>query len=73
MTWSYSVIKEPGMRSCAWMVLVSGGTVVSSREATSQVGVVIRLNSASVISGTLLPRKGATTPQIGTEAANRSR
>ena len=39
------------MRSWAWMVLGSGGTVVSSREATSQVGVSICVSSASVSSG----------------------
>jgi len=41
MTWSYSDIREPGIRSWAWTVLGSGGTVGSSREATSQVGVVM--------------------------------
>ena len=39
------------MRSWAWMVLGSGGTVGSSREATSHVGVSISCSSASVSSG----------------------
>ena len=54
------------------MVLGSGGTVVSSSEVTSQVGVSICLNSASVISGGPPGWRDVTTPQIGTDAANRS-
>ena len=55
------------------MVLGSGGTVGSSREATSHVGVSISLSWASVSSGGPPGSRDSTTPQIGTAAANRSR
>ena len=72
MTWSYSVSNEPGMRSWAWTVLASGGTVSSSREATSHVGVLIVASAASLISGGPPGVWGSTTRQSGTDAANKN-
>ena len=61
------------MRSWAWTVLGTGGTVGSSREATSHVGVAICLQLGVGEQRWATRRKGLTTPQIGTAAANRSR
>src|SRR3954467_14570900 len=57
MTWSYRVINEPGMRSWAWMVLGPGGTVGSSRDATSHVGGAVRCRAE--------PRRGGDLLQLG--------
>ena len=64
MTLSYIVRIDRGIRSWACSVLVSGFTVASSAEATSQVGVVMAASSASLI------RPFCTTPQMGTAEAN---
>jgi hypothetical protein len=52
--------------------LASGGTVSSSREATSQVGVSMWRSSSSVIIVGPPGASAVTTPQIGTDAANSS-
>ena len=72
-TLSYRLSSASGMSWEASTVFEVGGTVPSLAAVTSQVGVLILVSSASVISREPPGWKAWTTPQIGTAEANRFR